>query len=71
MIWVESSGMSAKADEAGFIIAAIAPVSGGYFRGKRCNPPRLVPVVTFHGTADNLLPTAESGYNMSTREVTG
>ena len=38
------------------VIAAIAPVSGGYFRAERCNPPRPVPVVAFHGTADTLLP---------------
>lgn len=38
------------------MFAAIAPVSGGYFRGEACNTSRPVAVVAFHGTADNLLP---------------
>jgi polyhydroxybutyrate depolymerase len=42
-------------------IAAIAPVSGGYFRGQRCEPGRPVPVVAFHGTADTLLPYEGQG----------
>ncbi len=37
-------------------VAAIAPVSGGYPRAEACRPSRPVPVVAFHGTADNLLP---------------
>lgn len=36
--------------------AAIAPVAGGYFRAEECKPSRPVPVMAFHGTADNLLP---------------
>jgi polyhydroxybutyrate depolymerase len=37
-------------------VATIAPVSGGYPRAEACRPVRPVPVVSFHGTADNLLP---------------
>jgi polyhydroxybutyrate depolymerase len=37
-------------------VAAIAPVSGGYPRAEACRPVRPVPVVSFHGTADKLLP---------------
>lgn len=37
-------------------IAAIAPVSGDYQRYEDCHPPRPVPVVAFHGTADPLIP---------------
>lgn len=37
-------------------LAAIAPVSGGYFAREACAPTRPVPVVAFHGTADKLLP---------------
>jgi len=37
-------------------VTAIAPVSGGYPRAEACRPSRPVPVVAFHGTADNLLP---------------
>jgi polyhydroxybutyrate depolymerase len=37
-------------------IAAIAPVSGDYQRYEDCHPPRPVPVVAFHGTADPIIP---------------
>ncbi len=40
----------------GDTLAAFAPVAGGYPPFKDCDPPRPVPVVAFHGTADNLLP---------------
>jgi polyhydroxybutyrate depolymerase len=43
------------------LVAAIAPVSGGYFRAQRCDPSRPVPVVAFHGTADQLLPYEGQG----------
>lgn len=39
----------------GDTIAAFAPVAGGYPPFKDCEPPRPVPVVAFHGTADNLM----------------
>lgn len=37
-------------------VAAFAPVAGGYLTAMDCRPSRPVPVVAFHGTADNLLP---------------
>jgi polyhydroxybutyrate depolymerase len=43
------------------VIAAIAPVSGGYPPGQECLPGRPVPVVAFHGTADKLIPYAGQG----------
>jgi polyhydroxybutyrate depolymerase len=43
------------------VVAAIAPVSGGYFRAQRCDPIRPVPVIAFHGTADRVLPYAGQG----------
>jgi len=36
-------------------VAAAGLVSGGYPPFKDCNPTRAVPVVVFHGTADNLI----------------
>jgi polyhydroxybutyrate depolymerase len=38
------------------IFAAIGPVSGGYSPAQECEPGRPVPVVGFHGTADQLIP---------------
>jgi polyhydroxybutyrate depolymerase len=38
------------------IVAAIGPVSGGYSPAQECAPGRPVPVVGFHGTADQLIP---------------
>jgi len=38
------------------LVAAIAPVAGGYFAYGDCKTARPVPVVAFHGTADRLLP---------------
>lgn len=43
------------------IIAAIAPVSGGYPPSQECLPVRPVPVVAFHGTADKLIPYEGQG----------
>ncbi len=43
------------------VIAAIAPVSGGYPAALACNPARPVPVVAFHGTADKILPYEGQG----------
>jgi polyhydroxybutyrate depolymerase len=43
------------------VVAAIAPVSGGYFRAQRCDPSRPVPVIAFHGTADRVLPYEGQG----------
>jgi polyhydroxybutyrate depolymerase len=43
------------------IIAAIGPVSGGYPSLHSCNPVRPMPVVAFHGTADNLIPYEGQG----------
>ncbi|MDY6876325.1 MAG: PHB depolymerase family esterase [Chloroflexota bacterium] len=38
------------------VIAAIGPVSGAYFSFDICQPVRPVPVVAFHGTADEIVP---------------
>jgi polyhydroxybutyrate depolymerase len=38
------------------VIAAIGLVSGAYNAWKICKPGRPVPVVAFHGTADNIVP---------------
>jgi polyhydroxybutyrate depolymerase len=43
------------------VIAAIAPVSGGYPPTQECHPTRPVPVVAFHGTADKLIPYEGQG----------
>ncbi len=43
------------------VIAAIAPVSGGYSAADDCRPLRPVPVVAFHGTADKILPYEGKG----------
>lgn len=43
------------------IIAAIGPVSGGYPSLQNCNPVQPLPVVSFHGTADNLIPYEGQG----------
>jgi polyhydroxybutyrate depolymerase len=43
------------------VIAAIAPVSGGYPPTLECYPVRPVPVVAFHGTADRLIPYEGQG----------
>ncbi|NOZ00020.1 MAG: poly(3-hydroxybutyrate) depolymerase [Chloroflexi bacterium] len=43
------------------VIAAIAPVSGGYAPTENCRPGRPVPVVAFHGTADKILPYEGKG----------
>lgn len=50
------------------VIAAIAPVSGGYPPGLECNPGRPVPVVAFHGTADRLIPYEGSRILMPARQ---
>jgi polyhydroxybutyrate depolymerase len=38
------------------VVAAFAPVSGGYPPFRDCQPNRPIPAVVFHGTADRLLP---------------
>jgi polyhydroxybutyrate depolymerase len=38
------------------VIAAIGPVSGAYLSHDACQPTRPVPVVAFHGTADEIVP---------------
>lgn len=38
------------------LVAAIGPVSGAYNLWKDCQPSRPVPVVAFHGTADQVVP---------------
>lgn len=38
------------------VIAAIGPVSGAYLFSKPCQPSRPVPVISFHGTADAIVP---------------
>ena len=38
------------------VIAAIGPVSGAYLFHDTCQPTRPVPVVAFHGTADEIVP---------------
>jgi polyhydroxybutyrate depolymerase len=47
--------------ESSDLIAAIAPVSGGYSGAEECRPGRPVPVVAFHGTADHLIPYEGKG----------
>ncbi len=43
------------------VIAAIAPVSGAYLFWQDCSPSRPVPVVAFHGTADQIVPYEGQG----------
>jgi len=40
------------------VIAAIAPVSGAYKFWQDCQPARPMPVLAFHGKADNIVPYA-------------
>ncbi len=42
--------------EAADLIAAIAPVAGGYNFWEDCQPSRPVPVLAFHGLDDNIIP---------------
>ena len=42
-------------------IAAIAPVAGAYIYWAECNPSRPVPVLAFHGTADEAVPYRGGG----------
>jgi polyhydroxybutyrate depolymerase len=44
------------------VVAAIAPVSGGYPPTQECRPVRPMPVVAFHGTADKLIPYEGQGH---------
>ncbi len=46
------------------IVAAIAPVSGAYLSWQDCSPSRPVPVVAFHGTADQIVPYDGLGRTM-------
>jgi len=48
--------------DASDVIAAIGPVSGGYPPSQECAPGRPVPVVGFHGTADQLIPYEGQGH---------
>ena len=41
--------------------AAIAPVAGAYLFWQDCHPARPVPVVAFHGTADQIVPYGGQG----------
>ena len=43
------------------MIAAIGPVSGAYLFHDTCQPLRPVPVVAFHGTADEIVPYSGEG----------
>jgi polyhydroxybutyrate depolymerase len=43
------------------VFAAIAPVSGAYFFYEECRPARSMPVVAFHGTADQIVSYAGQG----------
>lgn len=49
-------------------IAAVGPVSGGYFRAEECQAGRPVPVIAFHGTADHLIPYEGQGPLLPARE---
>jgi polyhydroxybutyrate depolymerase len=50
-------GMSARlACDAADLIAAAAPVAGGYGALPDCHPSRPVPILEIHGTADRVVP---------------
>jgi len=50
-------------------VAAIGPVSGAYLFDEDCSPARPVPVVAFHGTADQLVPYEGKGISLPPIEV--
>jgi polyhydroxybutyrate depolymerase len=55
-------GMSARmACDASDLIAAAAPVAGGYGTLPDCRPPRPVPVLEIHGAEDRIVPYAGKG----------
>ncbi|QEC49883.1 hypothetical protein FSW04_21470 [Baekduia soli] len=55
-------GMSARlACDASDLIAAAAPVAGGYKSLPDCRPARPVPILEIHGGADHVVPYAGSG----------
>jgi polyhydroxybutyrate depolymerase len=55
-------GMSARmACDASDLIAAAAPVAGGYGALPDCHPSRPVPVLEIHGTADEVVPYRGKG----------
>jgi polyhydroxybutyrate depolymerase len=43
------------------LVAAAAPVAGGYLYWQDCNPSRPVPIISFHGTADVQVPYYGAG----------
>ncbi|QEC48801.1 hypothetical protein FSW04_15270 [Baekduia soli] len=55
-------GMSARlACDTSDLIAAAAPVAGGYKTLPDCHPARPVPILEIHGTADHVVPYGGSG----------
>ena len=55
-------GMSARmACDAADLVAAAAPVAGGYGALPDCHPSRPVPILEIHGTADQVVPYAGKG----------
>jgi polyhydroxybutyrate depolymerase len=55
-------GMSARmACDAADLVAAAAPVAGGYGALPDCHPSRPVPILEIHGTADRVVPYAGRG----------
>jgi polyhydroxybutyrate depolymerase len=55
-------GMSARmACDAADLIAAAAPVAGGYGALPDCHPARPVPILEIHGTADEIVPYRGKG----------
>lgn len=50
-------------------VAAIASVSGTMFLPYTCNPPRAVPAMHIHGTADGTVPYAGTGVMMAADSV--
>ena len=55
-------GMSARmACDAADLVAAAAPVAGGYGALPDCHPSRPVPILEIHGTADRVVPYAGKG----------
>ena len=55
-------GMSARmACDAADLVAAAAPVAGGYGALPDCHPSRPVPILEIHGTADQVVPYRREG----------
>jgi polyhydroxybutyrate depolymerase len=59
-------GMAARmACDAADLVAAVAPVAGGYKSLPDCHPSRPVPLLEIHGTSDRVVPYRGSGAQRS------